>query len=105
MAVGQRPGFTAPKCRKPCKGGTIDGQSLETAIPRRLVLFNRHLDGLLRLLQECVGFAAGVVGQEERQAQLREQQFARNSLGCQDGEAGGADVRGLFRLHQSRQAA
>ena len=42
---------------------------------------------------------------DDRQAQIREQQFARNSLGRQDGEAGGADVLRLFRLNQSRQAA
>lgn len=43
---------------------------------------------------------------DDGQAEICEQQFARNSLGGlgggQDGEARGADVSRLFRLNQSR---
>ena len=41
---------------------------------------------------------------DDGQAEIREQQFARNSFGRQDGEAGGTDVLRLLRFNQSRQA-
>lgn len=42
---------------------------------------------------------------DDGQAEIREQQFARNSLGRQHSETGGANVPRLFRLNQPRQTA
>jgi hypothetical protein len=65
----------------------------------------RHGKKNRRPVPSEAGLAENYTRTDDGQAEICEQQFARNTIGRQDGEAGGADVPRLFRLNQSRQAA